>query len=187
MNTIETTQRIPSLDPFQAGDKAGELLSATKAKFGKHLNFFTVLANSPETLSTYLHFSDELALTSLSPKLREQIILAISEQNGCDYCLAAHTLKARSLSLSDAELQANRAGSSADEKTAAAIEFARAFRDTFGRVPDERLQTLRNAGYSDQQVLEIALTALNAIFSNALNNLAGTEVDLPRAPQLAAS
>lgn len=186
MNTIETTQRIAGIDPAQAGEKASQLLAATKAKFGKHLNFFTVLAQSPESLATYLQFSDEVAQTSLSPALREQIVLAVSEANGCDYCLAAHTLKARSLSLSDDELLANRAGASADSKTSAALEFALQFRDEFGNVSSDTLNAVRQAGYSDKEVLEIALTTLNAIFSNAINNLAGTEVDLPRAPQLSA-
>jgi AhpD family alkylhydroperoxidase len=33
----------------------------------------------------------ELAGGALSPKLREQIALAVGEANGCQYCVSAHT------------------------------------------------------------------------------------------------
>ena len=49
------------------------------------------------------------------------------------------------------------------------------------------MQHLRQSGYTDGQIAEIvAHVALN-LFTNYFNHVAGTDVDFPAAPQLAAA
>jgi hypothetical protein len=55
-----------------------------------------------------------------------------------------------------------------------------------GQVTDEDVAGLRQHGYTDGDIAEIvANTALN-IFTNYFNHVAGTVVDFPAAPKLAA-
>jgi alkylhydroperoxidase family enzyme len=48
-----------------------------------------------------------------------------------------------------------------------------------GRVSDAQLETVRRAGYSDGEIIDIvALVAVN-LLTNYVNQVAGTEIDFP--------
>jgi len=84
------------------------------------------------------------------------------------------------------ETLAARAGESADAKTEAALVFAKKIVSERGRVSDQDVAGLRAQGFTDGDIAEIvANTALN-IFTNYFNHVAGTVVDFPAAPKLAA-
>jgi alkylhydroperoxidase family enzyme len=62
---------------------------------------------------------------------------------------------------------------------ATAMAFALAVLQAKGRVSDATLAEARAAGLDDNEIVElVAHVALN-VFTNYLNNLAGTEVDFP--------
>jgi alkylhydroperoxidase family enzyme len=46
-------------------------------------NMMKTMANSPAVLEGYLGFSGALGHGALAPKLREQLALVVSEDNGC--------------------------------------------------------------------------------------------------------
>jgi alkylhydroperoxidase family enzyme len=54
-------------------------------------------------------------------------------------------------------------------------------------VTDDDVERLRRAGYTDGQVGEIVANVALDIFTNSFNRVAGTELDFPPAPDLAAS
>jgi len=59
------------------------------------------------------------------------------------------------------------------------LRFVHAVIEYRGRVHDEQLASVREAGYSDGQVAEmVALTAAN-IFTNYFNHVAMTDIDFP--------
>lgn len=95
-------------------------------------------------------------------------------------CLAAHTFIGTNLAKLDAaEIAANRAGRSNDAKADAAVRFAVAVTQARGHVGDEVLATVRAAGWTDAEILEITVhVALNTL-TNYVNEVAGTEVDFP--------
>jgi alkylhydroperoxidase family enzyme len=68
---------------------------------------------------------------------------------------------------------------SEDEQRAAALRFARDVVETRGQPSDEALDEVRNAGYTDEQIIEIVATINLANFTNYMNDFMGTEVDLP--------
>lgn len=68
---------------------------------------------------------------------------------------------------------------SEDPQRAAALGFVREVVETRGHPSDEAFEAVRNAGYTDEQIMEmIANVALNT-FSNYMNDAVGTELDLP--------
>ena len=70
-------------------------------------------------------------------------------------------------------------GRSDDAKAQAAITLALDIVRTKGRVSDATLAAARASGLNDGEIVEVvAHVALN-IFTNYLNNLAGTDVDFP--------
>jgi alkylhydroperoxidase family enzyme len=90
-------------------------------------------------------------------------------------------LGTRLAKLDTAELELNRRGGSRDPKRAAAARFAKAIADTRGKVSDEDLADVREAGFTDADI--VAITGLTAqfLFTNFVNNVAEVELDFPTA------
>ncbi|WP_456261952.1 hypothetical protein, partial [Campylobacter jejuni] len=75
---------------------------------------------------------------------------------GCDYCLSAHTYLGKNLAhLDDAEIAANRAGTSNDAKADAAVRFAARVATARGHIDDADFAAVKAAGYTDAQIVEI--------------------------------
>jgi uncharacterized peroxidase-related enzyme len=171
--------RIPALDPAAAQGKAKDLLDAVEKSLGITPNMFRVAAQSPAALEGLLGLNGAVAHGTLGPKVREQIALAVAENNRCDYCLSAHTFLGEHAGLSDADVARARQGRAADLKTDAAVRFAQSLLESHGHPSDAELAAARQAGFSDGEIVEVvAITALN-VFTNYLNRVAETDIDFP--------
>lgn len=172
--------RITALTRETAPAAARGLLDNAKKQLGTVPNMFGVLANSPAALEGYLALNGALAKGALPAATRERIAIAIAEENGCSYCLSAHTYIGRNLvKLDDAELAANREGRSTDPHAEAAVRFALQLVRARGHVGEEAVRAVREAGYDDAQIVEVILhVALNTL-TNYLNVASGTAIDFP--------
>src|SRR2546430_2449471 len=140
--------RLTPIDPATATGEAKELLDGIQAEFGMTPNSFRAMANNPAVLRGWIELSGALE-TTLARKLGEQIAIAIAEQNGCAYCLSAHTAVAGRLGVDANEIDHNRSGESDDERAAAALRFALTVNAKRGGVSDNDLAEIRAAGYDD--------------------------------------
>ncbi|MEQ8390192.1 MAG: carboxymuconolactone decarboxylase family protein [Thalassospira sp.] len=159
---------------------AQPLLEGVNKLLGSVPNLFRLTANSPAALEGYLGLNGALAKGALDAQTRERIALAVAQINGCNYCLSAHTYLGKNLAkLDDAEIAANRNGGSTDAKADAAVGFAVALVQKRGQVSDADVQTVKEAGYSEAELVEIvAHVALNTL-TNYLNEAFGTPIDFP--------
>ena len=157
------------------------LLEAVKKQIGVVPNLFRLVANSPAALEGYLGMSGALAKGALPAPTRERIALAVAEINGCNYCLSALTYMGKNLAkLDDAEIAANRAGTSNnDPKADAAVRFAAKVTQQRGKVSAEDVLAVKSAGYSDAQIVEIVQHVALNTWTNYINEVAGTEIDFP--------
>lgn len=156
------------------------LLQAVQSMLGSVPNLFRLVSNSPAALEGHLGMSGALAKGALPAPTRERIALAVAEINGCDYCLSAHTYLGTHLAKLDAdEIAANRDGRSNDAKADAAVRFAATVAHQRGKVSPAELQAVRDAGYSDAQIIEIVQHVALNVWTNYLNNVAQTDVDFP--------
>jgi uncharacterized peroxidase-related enzyme len=159
---------------------AQPLLQAVHKQLGSVPNLFRLAALSPAALEGYLGMSGALATGSLPAPTRERIALAVAQINGCGYCLSAHAYLGKNLArLDDAEIAANRDGTSNDAKAAAAVQFAAKVTQARGKVGAEDLQAVKDAGYSDAQIVEIIQHVALNTWTNYLNEVAKTEIDFP--------
>lgn len=179
---------IEALALEAAPESSQPLLAAVKKQIGAVPNMFRTFAHSPAALEGYLGLNGALAKGALDPATRERIALAVAEINGCGYCLAAHTYLGKNVAkLSDAEIEASRQGRSSDARAAAAVAFAAHVAANRGHVGGDQIDSVRSAGYSDGEIVEIiAHVALNTL-TNYLNEATGTAVDFPAAPALRAA
>jgi uncharacterized peroxidase-related enzyme len=157
------------------------LLDAVKKQLGVVPNLMKLVGNSPAALEGYLSLNGALSKGAFDAKTRERIALAIAEFNGCSYCLSAHTYLGKNVAkLDDAEIAANRNGSSSDLKAAAAVHFATRVAIERGHVSDADLNAVKAAGYSQAEIVEMVLhVALNTL-TNYINEVAQTEIDFPK-------
>jgi uncharacterized peroxidase-related enzyme len=176
--------RLEPIPSDKASGKAKELLEAVKAKMGMTPNILTTMANAPAVLKAYLNFSQALSEGVLPPKLREQIALAVSEANGCQYCVSAHAAIAHTIGLSDTEILQSRRGASPDEKIDVVLKFARTLVEKRGWASDEDVEEVRKAGFNDEEIAEILGNVALSFFTNYFNHMAGTETDFPKVPEL---
>ncbi|MBN9671986.1 carboxymuconolactone decarboxylase family protein [Roseibium aggregatum] len=164
----------------EAPSASRPLLEGVKKMLGSVPNLFRLTANSPAALEGYLGLNGALAKGSLNPQTRERIALAVAQLNGCGYCLSAHTYLGKNLAkLDDAEIAANRNGTSNDPRADAAVRFAVKLVRERGHVSEADISAVKVAGYSEAEIVEIvAHVALNTL-TNYLNETFATPIDFP--------
>lgn len=180
--------RIPTPASIDAAPKASKgSLEAVNKQLGTVPNMFKLIGNSPQTLEGYLGLNGALGSGSIDAPTRERIALAVAEINGCGYCLAAHNYLGTNLAkLKAEEIVANRRGTSSDAKAAVAVSFAVKITKNRGQVSDADVQAVRDAGYSNAEIVEIVgHVALNTL-TNYINEVLGTELDFPTVGTLTA-
>ena len=171
--------RIETLNPETTTGKSKELFNAVQNKLGFIPNLIKVFGNSPATLQTYLSLGELTASGNFSNKFREQLALAIAEENSCDYCLSAHTTIGKMNGLSIEETEQSRQGIAKDSKTQAGLQFAQTVTKNRGQVSSEAIQAVKEAGYNDGDILEIVLNVVSNTLTNYVNHIAETVVDFP--------
>jgi uncharacterized peroxidase-related enzyme len=172
--------RIQVIDHDNANAEQRELLDAVQSKLGMVPNFLKVFANSPTALRAFLGLHVVAGEGSLDAPTRERVALAVAQKNACEYCVSAHTAIGRKSGLNSAEIEANRVGTSQDAKAAAAVKFARALVEHSGEVTTAELLEVRNAGYTESDVVEIITHVGMNILTNILAKASRVEIDFPK-------
>jgi uncharacterized peroxidase-related enzyme len=143
-------------------------------------NLFRMVANSPAAIEGYVGMFGALSKGALPAATRERIAIAVAELNGCDYCASAHAYLGKHVAkLDDAEMAANRRGTSNDARASAAVRFARQVLERRGHVSDEEVAAVRAAGYDDAQIVEIVQHVALNVWTNYVNSVARTGIDFP--------
>jgi len=173
---------LPQITLETAAPKAKELLEGAKKQSGMISNMYAAMANAPEALETYLygmeHFRKE---SGFSPPEQEVVLLTISYENGCDYCMAAHSFIADKRSQVPPRVtDAVRAGTRIpDARLRALSEFTRAMIQRRGRPDRQDVEPFLAAGFSEKQILDVVLAIAVKTISNYTNHLFETPVDAP--------
>ena len=168
---------IPARD--EVPEASRPILDAVQKQLGVVPNMFRLIAQSTAALQGYTANSGALART-LDVKTRERIALAVAQVNGCDYCLSAHSYLALNLAkITPEEIALNRRGASGDVKADSAVGFAAKLVRERGHVTAADVQAVRDAGYTDAEVVEIVAVTAENVFTNLLNVVADTDIDFP--------
>jgi uncharacterized peroxidase-related enzyme len=172
-------QRI-NMNTELTSDISQNLLKQIHTAFGATPNMFKAIANSPAALKSMWGAFSALAGGSLGGILGEQIAVAVANRNRCEYCLAAHILLGKKAGASADEMADAQLGRAADPKTAAALAFALKVVDKRAHLSDADIAAVREAGFTDEQIVEImAHVALN-LFTNYVNVAFDVPVDFPK-------
>ncbi len=178
-------QRVQVIEPAQAQGRAKELLLNVERAFGMIPNVAKLMANSPAVLDSFLSLSAAMAGAGIGERLHTQVKLAVSEANACAYCTSILCAVGPKAGLSASDLVAGRSAHATDPRTDAALKFAQAVMESRGKVSDNDLEAVRRAGLGDPDIVEIVASVVVGCFTNFLNNVAQTTLDIPEAGPLA--
>jgi uncharacterized peroxidase-related enzyme len=163
----ETTEQKETLEVFKD----------IEATFVRVPNLFRAYALYPPLLAAnWGKFKALMAQRGqLDPRVKETIALLVSQDNGCAYCIAAHTAGLKSLGLSEAAIKSIKEDLDATEfspKEKALITFARQANRAPLQISDEMFAHLRRVGTSDEEIIEtLGVMELYTAFNKFLDAL----------------
>lgn len=172
---------IPTIDTVNTGNK--EIFENLQKKLGFVPNLYAYYAHSETALGDYLQFQQRPS--TLRAKDKEVINLVASEYNGCSYCLAAHTAIGKMNGFTDEQILEIRTGSASfDERLDALARFTLAIVRNRGKVNEADKNFFLQAGYNQENLVDVVVAIGTKIISNYLHNVTEFEVDFPAAPVL---
>jgi len=163
-----------------AEPEAKEILETTKKKLGFIPNMYLAMANAPGLLSTYMQgYSAFREISGFSSIEQEVIFLAISQANGCEYCMAAHSFLAEAASGVPSDVAAAiRDDKPIPEMQLSALSvFTNVMVATRGLPGQADVDAFLSAGYKEKDILEIIHAIAVKTISNYTNHIFHTEVD----------
>ena len=178
ISEYKTTLPLKSID--DAEPEAKDLLEAAQKKMGFVPNMYNAMANSPGLLNTYIQGYDAFRKNSGFSSIEQEVIfLAISQVNGCEYCMAAHSFLAEAASGVPSDVTAAiRDGEQVPEIQLSALSvFTRLMVTKRGLPSQSDVDAFLSSGYKENDILEIIHAIAIKTISNYTNHIFHTEVD----------
>ncbi len=183
MTTTTQTFPIHGVDDAPEGSQA--ILSGIQKSLGGIPNLFGLFSASPAVLKGYTTLSELLDKdTAFDETERQVLFLSVSAENGCTYCVAAHSTISGMKKVPADVVQALRDGTPlSDPKLEALRQFGLAVVRERGWVQEADVAAFLAAGYTRRHVLEVVLAISLKTISNYVNHMADTPLDDMFAPQ----
>ncbi|MDX1589063.1 MAG: carboxymuconolactone decarboxylase family protein [Oleiphilaceae bacterium] len=163
--------------------EAKPILEGAKKEMGMVPNLFGVMSESPNVLKGYKQLSELFTTSSLNAEEVTVVWQTINVENACHYCVPAHTAIASQMGVSDEITQALREEKPLpDKKLEALRQFTLAMVRQRGNPDKSTLNAFFEAGYQQQQVLDVILGIAMKTLSNYTNHVAETPLDEPFKP-----
>ena len=154
--------RFPIHDEETAPAASAGLLKIASAAGGQLPNFLGALSNSPAALKAFLRFRQELGKGELPAATRARVGIAVTSHLGAERQDHERTARAAGLGLD--EINRARRWTSADATEAALLKWLKPLATQRGELTDLLHEEVREAGWSDGQLLEsIATVALETM------------------------
>jgi alkylhydroperoxidase family enzyme len=159
-------------DELTAPEGSLPVLKGASSSAGQLPNFLGVLAGSPAALRGYTRFRGELRHGTLRLATLERIALAVAEHYRSVPGITIHARTARQAGIGIDEVALAREWDSSDPSEAALLRYLQALLTQRGAVPHHLHEEAKEAGWSDEQLLE-AIAVLGLESFTAMVNVAG--------------
>jgi len=171
-----TSLQIHNLDSAPAGSQA--LLEKSLKTNGIIPGLHGVLAGSPELLEAYQNLHQLFSKTSFNNEELTVVWQTINVEHECHYCVPAHTAIANMMKVDPAITEALRNKTALPtQKLQALHDFTLSLTRNRGHISEQDLNNFYQAGYGQQQVLEVILGLSQKVISNYTNHISNTPVD----------
>ncbi len=164
----------------EVSEKNQEIFTSLEKSLGFVPNLYAYYAKSDSGLSDYLAFQNRPS--SLSKKEKEIINLVVSQFNSCGYCLSAHTVIAGMNGFSPEQIIELRKGTASfDDKQNILAQFVLEIVSKKGQVSTSAKEIFFNAGYTEENLIDVVFNIADKTVSNFIHNIAQFEIDFPLA------
>ena len=162
---------VPGAD--EVPDEVKALWAKPLEKLGFVPNVLRVYAIRPRHLQLWNDFYDELMRgeSGLTKAQREMIAVVVSTANRCHYCIVSHSAALRKLTgdpILVEQLQTNHAYAKVEARERAMLDFALKLTERSSTCTEADVEALRETGWSDEDVMDIAEVAAMFNFTNRL-------------------
>jgi AhpD family alkylhydroperoxidase len=176
-----TTIHVPTRDQVSPANQAH--FDTLKKGLGMVPNLYATLALSEHALGSYLALQN--ARSSINGKAREVVNLVVSQVNGCQYCLAAHTVIGGMVGFTPEQiLEIRREGASFDAKLDALAKLVKSIATQRGHADPALLQAFFDAGWTPENLADVIVVIGDKTVTNYLHATTQVPVDFPAAPAL---
>jgi len=170
--TIKTDySRFDIHDVLTAPEGSVKILKSIETAGAEISKFIGVLAGAPAALRAFARMRHELREGALPRATRERIALAVAERRGDTYSVAQHARTGRAAGLGLDEVSRARSFTSGDEKEAALLAFLESLLSSDQRPSAHLGEEAREAGWTDEEILEavahVALAEFQTLIANA--------------------
>jgi len=150
-----------------------EIYAANRTKIGFVPNVFRAYARRPEHFRAFMAYHDVLMKGpgGLSRAEREAIVVAVSSENRCQYCMTAHGAALRVIGKDPVlaeQIVNNWRTANLSPRWRAMLEFASRVNEPGFAATDPDIETMHAAGFSDDDVWDITAIAAFFGFSNRM-------------------
>lgn len=157
-------------------DDIRTIYETNRAKIGFVPNVFRAYARRPEHFRAFMGYHDVLMRGEggLSRAEREAIVVAVSSENRCQYCMTAHGAALRILGkdpILAEQIANNWRTADLSARLRAILTFASRVNEPGFAATDEEIDALRAAGLSDDDIWDVAAIASFFGFSNRMAGL----------------
>jgi len=172
---------VPTRDVVSPANQ--QMFDALKGQLGMVPNLYATLAHSENALGSYLALQS--AKTSITSKEREVVNLVVSQVNGCDYCLAAHTVIGGMVGFTPAQIMEIRGGQAPfDAKLDILARLTKDITANRGHGDATLADAFLAAGWTRGNLVDVVVTIGDKTVTNYLHAVTKVPVDFPAAPAL---
>lgn len=154
-------------------DDITRVYERNRERIGFVPNVFRAYAKRPDHFRAFMQYHDVLMKGEggLSRAEREAIVVVVSAENRCQYCVTAHGAALRILGKDPAlaeQIAINWRTASLSPRQHAMLAFASRVNEAAFSATDQEIDALRDAGFSDDDMWDIAAIAAFFGFSNRM-------------------
>ena len=170
---------IETIEPGEAKGELREVYMDIERRRGKVANLFKGHSLKPRVMRSHLelYLSILFGPSGLRRREREMVAVAVSQANGCSYCVDHHSEALARYVKDRGFVEALRSGLPRieSERDEAVLQFARKLTNSPGEMTEEDVNRLREAGLGDEEILDLTLVSAYFNLVNRIVNALGVE------------
>jgi AhpD family alkylhydroperoxidase len=171
--------KVPTYDHVAPETKV--VFDQFQQQMGKMPNLYATIGYSANALNTYLAYVRGQAKNTFHARDREGIYLIVSQINGCEYCLASHTVSAVKNGWREEDTLLLRAGTHPEKKWQTIYGIIRTAIENKGAVNDTLLNDFFAQGYQEAALIDLFVLINVMTFTNYMYRLTQIPIDFPLA------
>lgn len=164
---------IEIINEENAGEELKEIYAGLKKKRGKISNILSVQSLNPPAMKAHLdlYMSVMFNKSSIRRELCEMIAVVVSKANNCDYCMNHHIEALKAYRKDEKFLinfQFDYRTSGLENNILLVLEYAHMLTQEPEKISKDDIENLKEAGFSDEDILNINLIVSYFNFVNRI-------------------